>query len=236
LHLIEAEGNVRVFGKDFFAQERECKQLIGYVGGGFHFYASKQLKQVAKAVSAFYSDWDEQRYLTWLARFSLDEKQHVCELSEGMKVKFALTLALSHQAKLLILDEPTSGLDPLSREELCDILLSLVQDEGVSVLFSTHITTDLLRIADDVCYLSNGKVLAFEPLKTLLGRYRVAVFSQEEAAYACKQAVGLKRVKDGYEGLIPSNILSVEGATLKGATLDEIMIHLEVAKSEEARK
>ena len=135
LRFVSSQGAVRVFGKDMEENEREIKQEIGYVGGGFRYYPLKTLAAVRRAYSAFYPMWDAKKYGDYLGRFALDERKKVRELSEGMKVKFALALALSHGAKLLIMDEPTSGLDPLSREEFCDIVLGLVRTEGISVCF-----------------------------------------------------------------------------------------------------
>ena len=148
-----------------------------------------------------------------------------------MKVKFALALALSHGAKLLIMDEPTSGLDPLSREEFCDVILRLVSEEGVSVLFSTHITSDLMRIADDIVYISRGKILAACPLKELLGKYRLGRFSSLAEATAAN-AIGVKPVKDGYEGLLLLDNLksgNAGNAEITDAAIDNIIVHLERA-------
>ena len=206
--------------------------MIGYVGGGFRYYPMNTLIAIRKAYGPFYPTWDQGKDEKFLARFELSERKKVKELSEGMKVKFALALALSHGAKLLIMDEPTSGLDPLSREELCDIILQLVREEGVSVLFSTHITSDLMRIADDIVYISQGKILAACPLKELLGKYKLAHFSSlAEATVA--NAIGVKSVKDGYEGLLPRDAKILSGVTLSDATIDNIIVHLEKANAGE---
>ena len=154
IRLISTAGDVVVFGKDYYKDEMVIKQMIGYVGGGFRSYPMNRLITIRKAYASFYPTWDQSKYEKFLTQFELSERKKVKELSEGMKVKFALALALSHGAKLLIMDEPTSGLDPLSREEFCDIIIHLVREEGVSVLFSTHITSDLMRIADDIVYIS----------------------------------------------------------------------------------
>ena len=232
LRLINAEGSVSVFGKDFLKEEMAVKQTIGYVGGGFRYYPMNTLAAIRKAYAPFYPTWNQSKYEKFMSKFELIENKKVKELSEGMKVKFALALALSHGAKLLIMDEPTSGLDPLSREEFCDIILQLVREEGVSVLFSTHITTDLMRIADDIVYISRGKILAARPLKELLDKYKLAQFSSLAAATEAK-AIGVKPVKDGYEGLIPCNVQRLKNATIIDATIDNIMVHLEKAKREE---
>lgn len=231
LRLIAAEGTVDVFGKDNYKDELTVKQMIGYVGGGFRYYPMNTLSAIRKAYAPFYPTWDQSKYEKFLAQFGLTEKKKVKELSEGMKVKFALALALSHGAKLLIMDEPTSGLDPLSREEFCDIILQLVREEDVSVLFSTHITSDLMRIADDIVYISQGRILAACPLEELLGKYKLAHFPSLAEATAAN-AIGVKSVKDGYEGLLTRDMQISEDAVIADATIDNIMVHLEKAAEE----
>ena len=232
LRLIAAEGDVAIFGRDIIKDEMAVKQMIGYVGGGFRYYPMKTLAAIRKAYAPFYPMWDQSKYEKFLAQFGLSERKKVKELSEGMKVKFALALALSHGAKFLIMDEPTSGLDPVSREEFCDIVLRLVREDGVSVLFSTHITSDLMRIADDIVYISQGKLLASCPLKELLGKYRLARFSSFSDAAAAK-AVGVKAVKEGCEGLLPRDMQTATNIAVSDATIDNIIVHLEKANEEE---
>lgn len=171
MRLISASGSVRVCGLDMSENERAAKNNIGYVGGGFGFYPLAALGKIADATSMFYDVWDNDVFDSYCKEFSLDKQKRVRDLSQGMKVKFALALALSHKAKLLILDEPTSGLDPVSRDEFCEIALSLVKSESVSILFSTHITSDLAHIADDIVYISSGRILAAEPLDSFAERY-----------------------------------------------------------------
>lgn len=226
LGFIASEGERSVFGVSMRENERAAKELIGYAGGGFRFYPQKTVGAIGKAVSAFYEGWKEDKFRLYLKKFALDGNKKISCLSEGMRVKLSVALALSHGARLLILDEPTSGLDPLSREELCDLLISLARDEGVSVLFSTHITSDLERASDDIVYIADGKVLAAEELSALASRYRMGTFSDEESAEKAG-AIGVKRVKSGFAGL-------VEGERADGQfpapTLDEIMIHLETER------
>ena len=231
LRLISAEGRVEVFGKDMNEEELAVKQMIGYVGGGFRFYPRNTLLSVRKNYAAFYSDWNQEKYEKLLAQFQLSETKRVKELSDGMRVKFSIALALSHGAKLLIMDEPTSGLDPLSREEFCDILLEIVREQEVSVLFSTHITSDLMRIADDIVYISQGKLLLGQPLQQLLCKYSLAHFSCLERAKETN-AIGIKAVKDGYEGLLLRGESVAGDVVLTDATIDHIMVHLERAQRE----
>ena len=232
LRLIATEGDVAVFGKEIIKNEMAVKQMIGYVGGGFRYYPMNTLAAIRKAFAPFYPTWDQGKYEKFLAQFGLSERKKVKELSEGMKVKFALALALSHGAKLLIMDEPTSGLDPLSREEFCDIILQLVREEEVSVLFSTHITSDLMRIADDIVYISQGKILVACPLNELLNKYKLAHFSSLAEATAAN-AIGVKSVKDGYEGLLSCDTQRLNDVALADATIDNIVVHLEKANMEE---
>ena len=152
-------GTVTMFGQDFYRHEKECRQRVGVVFGGIDFYPLKRLSAITAVTRRFYADWDDAQYRTYLRRFALDESRKFKELSNGMKVKYLLALALSHRAELLILDEPTSGLDPVSREELTRIFRHIVKTEGCAILFSTHITSDLDRCADDITYIQNGRVL-----------------------------------------------------------------------------
>ena len=113
------------------------------------FYTRKKLKTITAVTKSFYPGWEDEEYRKYLSAFGLSEDKTPAELSNGMKIKYALALALSHRAELLILDEPTSGLDPVSRAELLDVFLYL-KEKGVSILFSTHITSDLEKCADDI--------------------------------------------------------------------------------------
>lgn len=153
------EGTIQMFGKDFRENEKFCKQNIGVVLGGIDFYHHKRLDQITKVTKRFYPTWDEAAYEKYIRAFSLDPNKRVKELSTGMKVKYMIALALSHGAKLLILDEPTSGLDPVSRDDLLILFRELVKDGEISILFSTHITSDLDKCADDITYIKDGKLL-----------------------------------------------------------------------------
>ncbi|AME09850.1 ABC transporter ATP-binding protein [Gemella sp. oral taxon 928] len=151
-------GSVRILGMDYLDNEDEIKQQIGYAVGGIDYYKRKKLKDIVAITRIFYDNWDDEAYRHYLTAFKLDENKKIMELSEGMKVKFYLTLALSHHAKLLILDEPTSGLDPVSRDEMNEIFRKLAA-KGVAILFSTHITSDLEKCANTITYIKNGELL-----------------------------------------------------------------------------
>ena len=160
LNLIHTDsGEIAYFGIPLSGHEMEIKQRIGYSTGTVSWYPRKTIREIVDVTKAFYPSWDEEAYRTYMTLFGLDEDKKPIELSEGMKVKFNLLLALSHRAEVLILDEPTSGLDPFSRDELLELFTTL-KSHGVTILFSTHITSDLERCADDIIYISRGEIKA----------------------------------------------------------------------------
>ena len=163
LNLVHTDcGEITYFGLPLAGHETQIKQRIGYSTGTVSWYPRKTVREIAAVTRSFYPSWDEEAYRKYLAMFGLEESKKPLELSEGMKVKFNLLLALSHRAEVLILDEPTSGLDPFSRDELLGLFLTL-KEHGVTILFSTHITSDLERSADDIIYISGGEIRAACP-------------------------------------------------------------------------
>ncbi|MBR7082185.1 MAG: ABC transporter ATP-binding protein [Oscillospiraceae bacterium] len=165
-----SDGEIRYFGLPLLGNEAEIKKRIGYSTGAVNYYPRKKLRDVAAVTRSFYPNWDEAAYEEYLKLFRLDEQKSPSELSEGMKVKCNLLLALSHGAEILILDEPTSGLDPFSRDELTDIFLML-KERGTAVLFSTHITSDLEKCADDIIYIREGRMIAASTVEAFRGYY-----------------------------------------------------------------
>lgn len=220
-------GEIRYFGLPFAQNEQQIKEQIGYAAGGTSYYQRRRVGEIARMTASFYPGWDDAAYRNYLQRFSLDESKCLRELSEGMKVKFLLTLALSHHAKLLLLDEPTSGLDPVSREELLEIFLRLAE-EGVAILFSTHITSDLEKCADDITYIQKGEILATGPIGEFQQSYRL--IRQQGTLTAEQQAavLGRCREKAGDTLLIHREKAPLfEGLPVEEPTLEEIMVHLE---------
>ena len=163
-------GTVQCFGKPFIDNEAEMKKRIGYSSGTISWYPRKKIRDIVDVVKRFYSTWDETAYRKYMQLFAIDEMKTPLELSEGMKVKVNLLLALSHKAELLILDEPTSGLDPFSRNELLNIFTEL-RNDGVAVFFSTHIISDIEKCADHIIYISNGNIVAAMPKKDFIQTY-----------------------------------------------------------------
>lgn len=163
-------GSIRYFGQEFSGREQEIKQRIGFAGGALDYYPRKRISDILAITRRFYDNWDETAHRKYMNAFGIDPDKTPRELSEGMKVKLNLAIAMSHRAELLILDEPTSGLDPVSREELLDIFQYL-RDEGAAILFSTHITSDLDKCADHITYIKAGKKIASEPMTDFIRRH-----------------------------------------------------------------
>ena len=223
-------GEISFFGMAYPENDREIKEKIGFVSAGMTYYTRKKLKAITAVTRSFYPEWDDAAYRKWMGRFGLNEEKTPAELSNGMKIKYALALALSHGADLLILDEPTSGLDPVSREELVEVFLKL-KDEGKTVFFSTHITSDLEKCADRILFLQQGELKADDTLEGFRDAWRIAECGADIPAALQEAACGCCRIRDGYTVLIrKENAAAYE---TREATLEEIMIHLE-KEAEEA--
>lgn len=174
LNLISKEnGTIKFFGKDMQANEKELKNRIGIVLDDGCFYDELSISEMKSIIAPAYSTWSEKDYKAYLERFDLNPNHKISALSKGMRMKFALALALSHNADLLIMDEPTSGLDPLIRSQLMEILTDYMKQGGKSVFFSTHVTSDLDKIADMLILIDNGKILFEEEKDTLIDNHRL---------------------------------------------------------------
>jgi ABC-2 type transport system ATP-binding protein len=151
------DGEIKIFGLDNIKYEKEVKNRIGFVFDENYYYEELTVMEMKSVIAPFYKNWNDSIFNKYIKEFSLPPKTKIKELSKGMKMKLSIAVALSHDAELLIMDEPTSGLDPIIRSELLDILTFLIQDENKSVFFSTHITSDLDKIADYITFINNGK-------------------------------------------------------------------------------
>ena len=165
-------GEVRVFGLDPRKNAKQIKNRVGYLGEEQYFYGNKTVAWIGQFVSSFYETWDTNAYQSLLTSFALSRSKKTRELSKGMKVRFSLALALSHNPDFLILDEPTAGLDPVIRREILELLRKKSKDEGKSVLISSHITDDIMRTADLVAFLIDGKIALSSDKDELLANWK----------------------------------------------------------------
>jgi len=169
----KASGTIKVFGKDMETNEQELKNRIGVVLDEGYFYDELTMDEMKSIIAPAYSGWSDKDYKEYMDRFSLNPRQKIATLSRGMRMKFALTLALSHGADLLIMDEPTSGLDPLVRSQLLEIMTDYMKQGGKGVFFSTHITSDLDKVADMLILIHGGKILFEKEKDYLLDNHRL---------------------------------------------------------------
>ena len=225
LSLIHPDGGEVAFcGLNRQDSAREVMEKIGFVSAGMTFYTRKKLRTITAVTKSFYPGWDDGEYRKYMSAFGLSEEKTPAELSNGMKIKYALALALSHGAELLILDEPTSGLDPVSRDELTEVFLRL-RDAGKTVFFSTHITSDLEKCADRILFLQNGELKADAGLNDFRNSWRIAECEGAVPDMLKAAAKGICRIRDGYTVLLPAG--EADPGNTREATLEEIMVHLE---------
>ncbi len=219
-------GRVTILGQEYLSNELALKQQIGVMFGDISFYPKKRLSAITGVVKRFYAEWDEAAYQTCLRRFDLDESKKMEELSRGMRIKYELALALSHKARLLILDEPTSGLDPVSRDDLLELFAEIIQNGERSILFSTHITSDLEKCADYITYIENGRIIESRSKDELLDAYRLVKGTSGQLAAVMQRLIAWKTHAFGFTGLMrtadlhPSDALSAEVPNL-----EDIMIY-----------
>ena len=233
MNMIQVDsGEVCIFGKNIVEHEIELKQEIGCAFGDIDFYTRSKIKTLTNITRKFYNNWNDETYYKYLKVFKLDEHKKIAELSTGMKVKYSLALALSHGAKLLVLDEPTSGLDPVSRDELLDIFQELIVGGEISILFSTHITSDLEKCADFITFIDQGQIIASSEKHDFMESYRLISGSEGQLRQVKEQLISYKINSFGFTGLIHTKDLD-PSSNLKATTpsLEEIMIYF--AKKED---
>ncbi|MCG4578806.1 ABC transporter ATP-binding protein [Clostridium cochlearium] len=224
------EGEIKIFGKDNVKFEKEIKEKIGFVYDENYYYENFTMKEIKKIIAPFYKYWDEETFQNYLERFDFkNTNKKIKTLSKGMKIKFSLAIALSHNADLIIMDEPTSGLDPVFRREILDILLELIQNENKSVFFSTHITTDLEKIADYITYINKGNIVFSKSKEEILDNYAIVKGDKNILNMHLKEKfIGIKENAFGFEALTDdvNEIQNLFGDSIliDSASLDDIMV------------
>ncbi len=220
-------GDVRIFGLDMSTDARAIKDRIGVVLDGGGFYDELSLSEMKRIIAPAYSHWSDEDFQRWLDHFRLDPHQKIATLSRGMRMKFALALAMSHGAELLIMDEPTSGLDPKIRRQLLRTLSTFMENGGKGVFFSTHITSDLDKIADFLVMIDDGQIIFQEDKDTLLDSHRI--LKGDSAALTADTRplfLSLEETAYGFTGLTyaPEALDAFPDALVERPTVEDIML------------
>ncbi|HJD29464.1 MAG TPA: ABC transporter ATP-binding protein, partial [Candidatus Blautia avicola] len=220
-------GSIRFFGMDMKGNEKQIKNRIGVVLDSDCFYDDLSLEEMKRILAPAYSSWCEEGYRSYLERFSLDPKEKIKNLSRGMKIKYSLALALSHKPELLIMDEPTSGLDPLFRSQLLDLLRDYMEQGGKGVFFSTHITSDLDKIADMLIMIDQGHIIFQEDKDALMDRYRIVKGSKEDLEEVHSLLLNIHKTDFGFTGMT-CHISEIQNllpnVLLERPTVEDIML------------
>lgn len=223
-------GSVSLFGLDYKNHEKEIKQRIGFVYDENVFYDNVTLAEMKRIIKPAYLNWDDRRFAHYAELFKLPLKKKLKSFSKGMMMKASLAIALSHHAELIIMDEPTSGLDPVFRRELLELLHQLMQDEKLTIFFSTHITADLDRIADYIAFLHNGELIFTKEYYRIEEEYAIVKGSSELLDRDTeREFIACRRTHHGFEALAAGRerISEVFGSSvlIEKATLEDIMFY-----------
>ena len=222
-------GKISVFGMDSVTDTIAIKERLGVVFDSLYLANHLNVKQVENQLRPFYKDWSSDEYFRRIKEFDLPDNKKIGDFSKGMKMKLMAAVALSHNAELIILDEPTSGLDPVARDELLDILAEYIEDENRGVLFSTHITADVERIADYVTILHNGRVWFTGTKDDLNESYAVIKGAEEDIPSEIKEkCIGFHAYRNGFDALIETVYLDKVPQSLhtEKASIDEILVYI----------
>ena len=229
LNIVQKDsGDINIFDMDSIEKEIEIKEDLGVVLDGCNFHRHLDGVDVDKIMRNIYKKWDSDKYFAYLERFKLPIDKKIKDYSKGMEMKLSIAVALSHKAKFLILDEPTAGLDPVVRNEILDELLEFIQDESHSILFSTHITSDLDKIADYITLMQDGEVLFSLDRETIFTEYGLLKCGKEE--FGSKEIEGIIRFKEGrfgYEALVRNKeevLKKYPDMIIDNVSIEDIMI------------
>jgi len=223
-------GQVLVFGLDNIRHEKEIKNRIGFVYDENYYYEELTPKEMGRIIAPLYKNWDDKAFSHYIRRFELPLDRKIKDLSKGMKMKFSLAVALSHNAELLIMDEPTSGLDPIVRNELLDILTDISRKEDKGVFFSTHITSDLDKVADCITFIHEGRIIFSSAKDDILENYclvkgAIGLIRDEDRG----SFIGIKENQFGFEGLAQDRKklrrMYGESIVIEKPTLEDIMLY-----------
>ena len=222
-------GEVNFDGIELFGHEEIVKTKVGVVFDNLIFPLNLKPVKIKNMLSPFYRTFDHDRYNSLMKRFELDPQKKLSAYSKGMQMKFGIVMALCYNPDLIILDEPTAGLDPIARADLIDLLQEILQDERKSVLFSTHITSDLDKIADYITLIDHGKILFSQSKEDLIEGYALCSVNKEEMTDSLKsQLLGLRETAFTFEGLTRNRkeLSDIAGVKMAKANVEDIMVFL----------
>ena len=222
-------GEIRILGLDHIRNEKEIKERIAVVFDELPFHDVFNAKDMSRIFEGIYPKWNRNEYMRYLDRFQLPRKKKIGEFSKGMKMKLQIACALSHEAELLVMDEPTSGLDPVVRDEILRIFMEYLEDGERSILMSSHITSDLEKIADSITYIDRGKILLSGYKDEILESHGVIKCSKEQLAEIDPADIVSARVNAfGAEVMVSDREAAgykYSGLMLDPTSLEEIMLY-----------
>lgn len=230
LNLIKKDsGIVSIMGMDSKEKEQKIRDEIGVVFEESSFHDNLNTKQISKIMDNIFTNWDNSLFELYLTKLKIPEKKAVKEFSRGMKMKLCIASAMAHHPKILILDEATSGLDPVVRDEILDIFLEFIQDETHSILISSHITSDLDKIADYITLIHNGTILFSEEKDELIGNMGILKCSETEfRSLQNIEIINYRKHSFGVEALISNKedaITKYPNYVIDSTNLEEIMLY-----------
>ena len=231
MNLIKKEsGYINIFGLDNLKNDKDIKQKIGFVYDENYFYEELNMIEMKNILRPFYKNWNDTMFERYIKEFELPKKSKIKTLSKGMKMKLSIAFALSHGAELIIMDEPTAGLDPVFRRELLEILFNIIQDENVSLFFSTHITDDLEKIADYITFINKGKLVFSKAKDEIIESYGLVKGEKELLDNDTRREfVSIKETNFGFEALtkdiVKARKLFKGRSIIERASLEDIMVY-----------
>lgn len=221
-------GSIKLLGMDHIRDEAQIKEQIAAVFDESPFHDSFKAKQLNILFRGLYQSWDEQKFYGYLERFQLPRNKKLGEFSKGMKMKMQIATALSHGAKLLVMDEPTTGLDPVVRNEILDIFREFLNDEDNSILLSSHITSDLDKIADCVTFIDRGRLLLTGNKDQILESHGLMKCSKEEYREIDPEDIVSARINEYSVDIMVSDrdkmSRKYSGILIEKTNLEEIML------------
>lgn len=219
-------GEIKIFGLDNIADEPAVKNIIGYIADEEYMYYNYTLAKYEKIFSMAFDRWDRAVFEEYCERFELPVKKKFSEYSKGMKTKAMLALAIAHDPKLLIMDEPTAGLDPVARIEMLDILRSFVEDGEHAVLFSTHITSDLDKVADYITLIIDGKIIESMTIDEIEEKYAIASGENTPSERIKPYLIGCRQNSTGFTALVRrSDIPKLGNVDIRIPDIESLLTH-----------